>query len=121
MEFLKILYVFNFGYALSTTSYKLAVIAFYWRAFPVKVMRRLLLIATGVVLAYFLTSMFADAFRWFVSDPQQVSQRLRIASIPIHKFWDFELKRGHCMNSHMANVGTGIINTVLDFTLLLLV
>lgn len=103
VEFLKILYIYLIGYFSATSVVKLAILAFYRRIFPVQQLKLLLMIATGIVLCYFVGSLLTAVFQ----------------CQPIHHFWD-RAGPGKCANGDLVQIVPGAVNCVIDFLIIML-
>ena len=109
LHFLKILYVFEILYILTTGFNKLAILAFYRRIFPIQQLRIVLLIATAVVTCFTFTNLIVVIFQ----------------CVPIHTFWDVEERmipgHAHCINVDDLFLASGSVNCLLDLLITMMV
>lgn len=109
LHFLKILYVFELFYVLTTGLNKLAILAFYRRIFPIQQLRLVLLITMGVVVGFTFINFMVVIFQ----------------CVPIYAFWDVKERfiSGHarCINVDALFLSSGSVNCVLDFFITMMV
>ena len=107
--FLKLLYVFEILYILTTGFNKLAILAFYRRIFPIQQLRLVLLIVTAIVTCFTFTNLIVVIFQ----------------CTPIHTFWDVGERMipgyAHCINVDDLFLASGSVNCLLDFLITMMV
>ena len=107
--FLKVLYVFEIFFMLTTGFNKVAILVFYRRIFPIQQLRVVLLISTAIVICFTFTNLIVIIFQ----------------CVPIHTFWDVKERvpsgRARCINVDDLFLASGSVNCLLDFLITMMV
>ena len=108
-KFFQMLYAFEMIFYMTICLNKLSILAFYRRIFPISQLRIVLMVTTATVLSYTVACLLL----------------LIMQCLPIHAFWDLELKltpgRSRCVDTDRLFLVSGGVNCFLDFLIVLMV